>query len=140
MLFLLFKQWNFDIKMFHIPKSILILHFLVITTQAIQWVRVGHYHNDVLPKTEIFHTSDQSYCTINSYYDATSNKYGDAGVTRGMMCDYVFEKGTVFGNASEASFDLKLFPHCFLKVSVVEVILEPRKITIDFCTATVALT
>ena len=99
--------------MFHISKSILILHFLVITTQAIQWVRVGHYHNDVLPKTEIFHTSDQSYCTINSYYDATSNKYGDAGVTRGMMCDYVFEKGTVFENASEASFDLKLFPHYF---------------------------
>ena len=87
--------------MFHIYKSILILPLLVTIIEAIQWVRVGHKHDDDLPKTEIYHTSDQSYCTINSYYDATTNKYGDAGVTYGMMCDYVFEKGTLFENLSE---------------------------------------
>ena len=84
--------------MFHIYKSILILPLLVTIIEAIQWVRVGHKHDDDLPKTEIYHTSDQSYCTINSYYDATTNKYGDAGVTYGMMCDYVFGKGTLFEN------------------------------------------
>ena len=83
--------------MFHIYKSILILHFLLATVQAIQWVRVGHLHDDNLPKTEIYHTSDQSYCTINSYYNATTNKYGDAGVTFSMMCDYVFDKGICCG-------------------------------------------
>ena len=57
--------------MFHIYKSILILHFLLTIIKAIQWVRVGHKHDDDLPKTEIYHTSDQSYCTINSYYDMT---------------------------------------------------------------------
>ena len=87
------KQWSLDIKMFHIYKSILILQFLVTFIQAIQWVRVGFQHNNVLPKTEILNTSDQSYCTIHSFYNATTNKYGDAGVTFGSMCDYVFDKG-----------------------------------------------
>ena len=74
-------------------KSILILQFLVALVRSIQWVRVGFQHNNVLPKTEILNTSDRSYCTIHSFYEATTNKYGDAGVTYGSMCDYVFDKG-----------------------------------------------
>ena len=46
--------------MFNIYRWILIQHFLLAIVQAIQWVRVGHLHDDDLLKAEIYHTSAPS--------------------------------------------------------------------------------
>ena len=73
--------------------------------EAIQVIKVGHQISEglpILPTAELFDSDTSTSCVLSTgYFDHTSNKYGDAGVTYGMMCDYVFEKGTLFENLSE---------------------------------------
>ena len=65
---------------------------------GIQFIRVGHQHNTELPITEAFDPSDNSICEVTqSFFDFTANHHGDAGVTQGMACDYVFNMGLCCG-------------------------------------------
>ena len=65
---------------------------------GIQYVRVGHQHSDQLPITETIDSDDNTICQApQSYYEFTANHHGDGGVTQGMACDYVFDKGICCG-------------------------------------------
>ena len=81
--------------------TLVLLLYSLVAVQAILWVRVGHQSNNVLPKTEmlIIQGGTRFKCSnsLESYFEFTANKYGDAGVTSAMVCDYVFDKGICCG-------------------------------------------
>ena len=71
--------------------------------EGIQVIKVGHQISEglpILPTAELFDSDTSTSCVLSTgYFDHTSNKYGDAGVTQGMTCHYIFEKGICCGGS-----------------------------------------
>ena len=63
--------------------------------EGIQVIKVGHQISEglpILPTAELFDSDTSTSCVLSTgYFDHTSNKYGDAGVTQGMTCHYIFD-------------------------------------------------
>ena len=85
-----------------LTTEILVLTLLCyIRIEAIQVIKVGHQETGEslqLPTAELFDTDTSISCLLSTgYFNHTANKYGDAGVTQGMVCNYIFDKGICCG-------------------------------------------
>ena len=84
-----------NILMAHVKVKTTILIVTLIfgnfETDAIQVIKLGHqeFQLEGLPTVELFDTDTSTSCVLSSsYFDHTSNKYGDAGVTQGKMSNF----------------------------------------------------